>query len=105
MITISINANYTLRMGNDCTLYVYNERERMVYESDPNASMSAIIGELQTRRQDGITMDDAAYYLTSDIVLALEEVEGFAGGVHPDTIQRYNQMKDAPSWQLLQWLL
>ena len=105
MMTITANAAYTLCMSDDCTLYVYDPRGRQVYESDPNISMNAILAELRERRYESGAIDDASYYLASDIGLALESVKGFAGGIHPDTVKRFYEMADAPSWKLLCWLL
>ena len=105
MMTITTTRTYTLRMGNDCTLYVYDERGRECFESNPNDSMTGILHELMERRQECAAIEDARYYLACDLVLALDDVEGFAGGIHPETVKRFHEMADRPSWQLLSWLL
>ena len=105
MITVATTRTYSIRMGNDCTLYVYDERGRKRFESNPNDSMTDILNELLERRQECNAIEDARYYLTCDLVLALDDVEGFAGGIHPETVKRFNEMADRPSWRVLGWLL
>lgn len=104
MITITTTYNYTLHLGNDCTLYLNDARGKRLFESNPNDTLNTIHEKLRKRGTDHETTHDAYCYMFDDIVLALDKVEGFAGGIHPETVARFNEMLDAPSWRLLQWL-
>ena len=100
MMTIESTATYTLHMGSDCTLYVDDATTgKRLFESNPNDSITAVAWAFY--RATGEVPSE----LFEVIVLALDEVEGFAGGIHPNTVARFNSMADAPSWKLLGWLL
>lgn len=100
MMTIAKNYNYTLRMGNDCTLYIDDATTgKRLFESNPNESITTIAGQFHK------ATGNVPAELFDDIVVALDNVEAFAGGIHPDTVARFNSISDAPSWQLLSWLL
>ena len=107
MKTIATTHTYTLRMDNDCTLHVYDAHKREVYESDPNASLNAIQVQLFERMQEfgGFALIAATANLMVDIIHALQDVEGFAGGELQATDDRVCEMMEKPSWQLLGWLL
>lgn len=100
MMIIAKNYDYTLRMGDDCTLYVDDTATgKRLFESNPNNSIDTIAWHFYKFTRNSVPAD-----LYADIVLALNKVEGFAGGIHPDTVARFNSMLDAPSWKLLGWL-
>lgn len=101
MKIIAKNYDYTLRLGNDCTLYVDDAATgKRLFESDPNNNIITIAWQFYKVTRNRVPAD-----LFDDIVLALDNVEAFAGGIHPDTVARFNDMINAPSWKLLGWLL
>lgn len=101
MMIIAENYDYTLRIGSDCTLYVDDTATgKRLFESSPNDSINTIAWQFYKFTRDSVPAD-----LYTDVVLALNNVRGFAGGIHPNTVTRFNSMLDAPSWKLLGWLL
>ena len=100
MKTIAKTYDYTLYLGNDCTLYVDDiVTGKRLFESNPNDNISTIAGQFYKATRH-VPAD-----LFDDLVLALDRVEGFAGGIHPETVKRFNEMADRPSWRVLGWLL
>lgn len=100
MKTIAKTYNCTLHLGNDCTLYVEDiATGKRLFESNPNNDIATIACQFYQ------ATDNVPATLFDYIVLALDKVEAFAGGIHPDTVARFNSMINAPSWKLLGWLL
>lgn len=100
MKTIAKTYDYTLYLGNDCTLYVDDiATGKRLFESNPNDNISTIAGQFYKATRH-VPAD-----LFDELVLALDKVDAFAGGIHPDTVARFNGMVNTPSWKLLGWLL
>lgn len=96
MMTITATRTYTLRMGNDCTLYIYDERGCKCFESNPNDSINVIDMTIMSDAQDCKVPMDAAQEFLATLTQALAEV---------GADDRMAEMINRPSWKLLGWLL